>query len=102
MKQTRLCTFVHERGNYNLFHRANLYMRTAKVERTFGNKVTWDTPFETHFRQFAGEANQAVFDNERENLAIQLDAQETPVGADLVYIAAVTRKTSGRPDFRIG
>jgi adenine-specific DNA-methyltransferase len=71
---------------YNLFHRANLYMRTAEVERSFGNKATWDTPFEQHFRAFIGEANQAVFDNQRQNRAIQMDALDTPVGADLVYI----------------
>ncbi len=71
---------------YNLFHRANLYMRLAEVSRSFGNKVTWDTPFETHWRAFAAEANAAVFDNQRDNLALNLDALETPTGADLVYI----------------
>jgi adenine-specific DNA methylase len=71
---------------YNLFHRANLYMRTADVKRSFGNKATWDTPFETHFRNFVEEANGAVFDNQRDNQALRLDALETPTGADLVYI----------------
>ena len=71
---------------YNLFHRANLYMRQAAVERSFGNKATWDTPFEAHFRAFVTEANTAVFDNHRHNRAIQLDAFETPIGADLVYL----------------
>jgi adenine-specific DNA methylase len=71
---------------YNLFHRANLYMRTAEVTRSFGNKATWDTPFETHFRVFITEVNQAVFDNGRRNQALQCDALETPAGADLVYL----------------
>jgi DNA adenine methylase/adenine-specific DNA-methyltransferase len=71
---------------YNLFHRANLYMRTAQVERSFGNKTTWDTPFEILFRQFVHEANQAVFDNGQNNVALCLDALETPQGADLVYV----------------
>lgn len=71
---------------YNLFHRANLYMRSADVERSFGNKSTWDTPFDFHFRVFAKEANNAIFDNGVENLSTNLDALETPVGADLVYI----------------
>lgn len=71
---------------YNLFHRANLYMRSAEVERSFGNKVTWDTPFETHFRNFVAEANAAVFDNGRSNLALNCDALDTPTGADLVYL----------------
>lgn len=71
---------------YNLFHRANLYMRTAQVQRSFGNKTTWDTPFETHFRQFIAEANRAVFDNGQQNTAICRDALETPTGFDLVYM----------------
>ena len=71
---------------YNLFHRANLYMRTAKVERSFGNKSSWDTPFESHFRNFIAEANSAVFDNFKKNEAIQCDALNTPTGFDLVYI----------------
>lgn len=45
---------------YNLFHRRNLYMRFADVERGFGNKRTWDKPFEEHFRAFAARANKAV------------------------------------------
>ncbi len=48
---------------YNLFHRKNLYMRTADVERGFGNKTSWDRSFDDHFRRFAAEANRAVFDN---------------------------------------
>lgn len=71
---------------YNLFHRANLYMRTAPVERTFGNKTTWDTPFPSHFKTFAQQANLAVFDNRQPNTAIQCDALETPTGFDLVYL----------------
>ena len=71
---------------YNLFHRANLYIRQAKVERSFGNKTTWDTSFESHFRKFIAEANRAVFDNGQINHAIQLDALQTPTGFDLVYI----------------
>ncbi|EPG5382110.1 DNA adenine methylase [Stenotrophomonas maltophilia] len=32
---------------YNMFHRANLGMRTARnVSRSFGNLTTWETPFE--------------------------------------------------------
>ena len=71
---------------YNLFHRANLYMREAQVERSFGNKTTWDTPFEQHFRTFAREANAAIFDNGQMNTALNLDALQTPTGADLVYL----------------
>jgi adenine-specific DNA-methyltransferase len=71
---------------YNLFHRANLYIRTAEVNRSFGNKTTWDTPFEIHFRNFIDEAKCAIFDNAQKNKAIQYDAVDTPTGFDLVYI----------------
>ena len=52
---------------YNLFHRKNLYIRTAEVKRSFGNKKTWDTSFEDHFRKFVEEGNNAVFDNGKKN-----------------------------------
>ncbi len=45
---------------YNLFHRRNLYMRTADVARSFGNKRTWDRSFPDHVQAFAAEANAAV------------------------------------------
>ena len=71
---------------YNLFHRANLYMREAEVTRSFGNKTTWDTPFEKHFRHFAEEANRAVFDNGKTHQVLSEEALQTPTGADLVYL----------------
>jgi adenine-specific DNA methylase len=71
---------------YNLFHRKNLYMRTAHVERGFGNKATWDTPFEKHFRRFVAEGNQAVFPAEAHCRAVCHDALEVPGEYDLVYI----------------
>jgi len=80
---------------YNLFHRANLYMRHAKVERSFGNKSTWDTPFDVHFQAFVEEANRAVFDNGRHNQARNLDAQSTPSGFDLVYLDPPYLNTKG-------
>jgi adenine-specific DNA-methyltransferase len=73
---------------YNLFHRKNLYVRFATVKRGFGNKTTWDRPFETHFRNFVIEANRLVFDNMRDNKALNLDATDfaNDTSADLVYI----------------
>jgi len=71
---------------YNLFHRKNLYVRFADVKRSFGNKATWDRPFEHWFRVFVKEANSAVFDNGRENAALNLDAAGVPGTFDLVYI----------------
>jgi hypothetical protein len=57
-----LCQACIIKRPYNLFHRRNLYLRFAEVERSFGNKTTWDTPFDEWFRTFVAEANQAVFD----------------------------------------
>lgn len=72
---------------YNLFHRKNLYIRTAEVERGFGNKKTWDTSFEDHFIKFAKEVNLAVFDNQKENQAFHSDVFELDIPkVDLVYI----------------
>lgn len=71
---------------YNLFHRKNLYIRTSNVTRTFGNKKTWDTSFEEHFKHFIKEANNAIFDNNKENLVFCKDALNLNVYADLVYI----------------
>ena len=70
---------------YNLFHRRNLYMRFAKVTRTFGNKTTWDKPFEEHFCQFAQSANAAVFKG-APCRAINEDAINVAGEYDLVYI----------------
>ena len=71
---------------FNLFHRKNLYLRFAEVKREFGNKATWDTPFEIHFRKFAEEANNAVFSNGQKNRALSLDVFDVQGDFDLVYI----------------
>lgn len=71
---------------YNLFHRKNLYVRLQDVKRSFGNKKTWDTPFETHFRTFVSEANNAVFDSKRRCTVLNQDALTISNEYDLVYI----------------
>lgn len=71
---------------FNLFHRKNLYLRLANVSRTFGNKVTWDKPFADHFRNFVYEVNGLVYDNGRDNKALNLDAFDIEGDFDLVYI----------------
>ncbi|MGY5871803.1 MAG: DNA adenine methylase [Candidatus Thorarchaeota archaeon] len=72
---------------YNLFHRKNLYMRTSDVDRSFGNKVTWDRSFEEYMTKFTKHANDAVFDNGQENRALNMDVLDIPKGEyDLVYI----------------
>jgi adenine-specific DNA methylase len=74
---------------YNLFHRSNLYVRTAEVKRSFGNKTTWDKPFESHFLNFIKEANLAIFNNGFNNLALNNDVANLSadtIDVDLVYL----------------
>jgi len=71
---------------YNLFHRANLYMRTAEVRRSFGNKASWDRTFADHVRTFAAQANRAVFAGKQPCHALCMDAVDVPGAFDLVYI----------------
>ncbi|MBR5893746.1 MAG: DNA adenine methylase [Bacteroidaceae bacterium] len=71
---------------YNLFHRKNLYVRLQDVKRSFGNKKTWDTPFEVHFRKFVDEANNAVFDNGETCRSINQNAFNVEAAYDFVYI----------------
>lgn len=81
-----LCQACIIKRPYNLFHRKNLYLRFAKVKRSFGNKTTWDRPFDEWFRAFVVEANQAVFDNDRQNRALCFDAVKIAGDYDLVYV----------------
>lgn len=71
---------------YNLFHRRNLYMRTAEVKRGFGNKTSWDRPFEDHFRRFAAEANDSIFDSGGRCSSLSQDAILIEPIFDLVYV----------------
>jgi adenine-specific DNA-methyltransferase len=73
---------------FNLFHRANLYIRTNKqVVRSFGNKTTWERPFKELVKRYVVEYNKSVFDNGKENKAIGgYDALNCPNGVDLVYL----------------
>lgn len=72
---------------FNLFHRKNLYIRFADVERSFGNKTTWDKPFPHYFKDFVREFNAAVFSNNKNNKALNLDIFNAPDNHyDLVYI----------------
>ncbi len=71
---------------YNLFHRKNLYIRTNNVKRSFGNKTTWDKPFEYYFKKFVHQINHAIFDNSKNCEAFQRDALDFKNDFDLVYI----------------
>ena len=71
---------------YNLFHRANLNMRTRDVKRSFGNKTTWERPFEHYIDRYSAEAGAAVFRGERRCSATCMDVMEIQPGFDLVYL----------------
>lgn len=71
---------------FNLFHRKNLYMRLKEVQRSFGNKTTWDKSFEYFFIKFIKEANRAIFDNGTDCRAINENALALENKYDLVYI----------------
>ena len=75
---------------FSLFHRKNLNLRTRNVDRSFGNKVTWDTPFDIHFKRFAQELNSYIVKT-KACYALNSDVMEVPLdffkqGFDLVYI----------------
>lgn len=72
---------------FNLFHRKNLHLRTAEVERSFGNKTTWDTSFERLFRGFVSDTSERVFCNGRNNYALCKDIFDLEENNyDLVYL----------------
>lgn len=96
-----LCQACIIKRPYNLFHRANLYMRTAKVNRSFGNLTSWNTPFEVMFKRFATEANNYVFSNGKKNKALNLDAMDISEDYDLVYIdSPYMSPISGGTDYK--
>jgi adenine-specific DNA-methyltransferase len=96
-----LCQACIIKRPYNLFHRKNLYIRFAEVDRSFGNKTTWDRPFEEWFSFFVDEANRAVFDNGRTNRALNQNAADIAGHYDLVYIDPPYISGKGTPvDYR--
>lgn len=72
---------------FNIFHRKNLKIRTNEVKRNFGNKTTWERPFDECFLKFANEVNSLVFDSGVPCFAVNESILEIePAGYDLVYI----------------
>ncbi len=73
---------------FNLFHRKNLSLRTARdVERSFGNKKTWNTNFGKFIKRFNEEVSSKVFSNGFKHEAIShdiLDIEDREF--DLVYL----------------
>lgn len=72
---------------YNLFHRKNLEMRTRDVQRNFGNKTTWEIPFQNHFLKFVYEINKSIYNSQLSCYSINQDVFAIDnVNYDLVYI----------------
>ncbi len=72
---------------FNLFHRNNLNLRINDVERNFGNKTTWEKPFEHYIQQFTNEINDLVFFNKKKCTSINESVFDIdPYGYDLVYL----------------
>ncbi|MDP7111065.1 MAG: DNA adenine methylase [Myxococcota bacterium] len=86
---------------FNLFHRRNLSLRTADVERSFGNKTTWERPFAELLPRFAAEAAAAVFAGQRRCRALACDILQAPGSYDLVYLDPPYVPARGEgPDYR--
>jgi len=90
---------------WSLFNRMNLAFRLAEQERSFSNKTTWDTSFETMFRRFCDEINQVVFNNQHDNIAMNESAENLSLKSmelkpDIVYIDPPSgRSPSGLLDY---
>lgn len=83
-----LCQAALMKRPFNLFHRKNLNLRTARVQRKFGNKTTWDTPFPVLFLRLSQQTNHAVFCNGLDNIAYNELAELVEVAASpsVVYL----------------
>lgn len=81
---------------YNLFHRANLEMRTRDVKRGFGNKATWDRPFIEHMKKFYVELANARALRRSTKVQIRNQSAFKLEGEwDLVYIDTPYAKSAG-------
>ena len=72
---------------FNLFHRKNLYLRTARVERSFGNRKTWNTSFQKLFLKFSNEVSQKILPTKFKHTVMCEDIMKVRKRKfDLVYL----------------
>jgi adenine-specific DNA-methyltransferase len=73
---------------FNLFHRANLYLRTASsVKRSFGNLTTWNTPFSDHMLRAFDEYRECSWNSRISQRVLAPNSAEfLGSGYDLVYL----------------
>ena len=72
---------------FNLFHRANLYLRLNRSrKRSFGNQTTWDTPFHVFAKQAYRELRDAIWNSGKNHRVLSpADVSELKAEYDLVY-----------------
>jgi adenine-specific DNA-methyltransferase len=73
---------------FNLFHRANLGLRTnGEVKRSFGNLATWERRFDLHMLQTYDELRPSNPSHGPECTVLSSqNVEDVPAGYDLVYI----------------
>lgn len=71
---------------FNIFHRKNLSLRTNFTTARFGNKKTWEIPFEELFVRFTKELNKFQFERLPQARVKNETALNLRDEADLVYI----------------
>lgn len=82
-----LCQACMMKRPFNLFHRANLYLRTADVKRNFGNLTTWNTPFVEITKRILYELHKLPMRTEHKfKVLSSKSAEEIKTKYDLVYI----------------
>ena len=87
-----LCYLIYQaclkKRPFNLFHRANLSLRTNEgVKRSFGNAVTWERTFSHHALQAFDELTRADVGTRPSAIILPAgDVSNIKPGYDLVYI----------------
>jgi adenine-specific DNA methylase len=95
------CQSALKKRPFNLFHRANLYLRLKDVKRSFGNKTSWEGSFDTYFRHFCNELNTHIFSNGENHQALNLNVSKLSNRKefDLIYVdPPYIRKEAGGSD----
>jgi adenine-specific DNA-methyltransferase len=74
---------------FNTFHRANYNLRTAKVNRNFGNLTTWNKPFIEHINLANNELSNFIVQKNNYKKATVLTSNSLNgkcIEADLIYL----------------
>ncbi len=75
---------------FNMFHRANYYLRTANVARKFGSLTTWNKSFLSHIdvanKEIYQFLQQQPLDIIEANILPSGEIKDQDIDADLVYL----------------